>query len=81
MGQTGSYFYIGKDPAFAFGTGIPFGPNTRQQHAWFYHGGGNDLLNEFYATYKLYHLPFGGTGTQMGAGFARSSRAKPILSV
>jgi TRAP-type mannitol/chloroaromatic compound transport system substrate-binding protein len=44
MGHTGSYFYIGKDPSFAFGTGIPFGPNTRQQHAWFYHGGGNELL-------------------------------------
>jgi TRAP-type mannitol/chloroaromatic compound transport system substrate-binding protein len=79
MGQTGSYFYIGKDPAFAFGTGIPFGPNTRQQHAWFYHGGGNDLLNEFYATYKLYHLPFGGTGTQMGGWFRKELKSKADL--
>lgn len=75
MGQTGSYFYIGKDPAFAFGTGIPFGPNTRQQNAWFYQGGGNDLLNEFYATYKLYHLPSGGTGTQMGGWFRKEIRS------
>ena len=80
MGQTGSYFYIGKDPAFAFGTGIPFGPNTRQQNAWFYQGGGNDLLNEFYAGYKLYHLPSGGTGTQMGGWFRKEIRSKADLS-
>lgn len=80
MGQTGSYFYIGKDPAFAFGTGIPFGPNTRQQNAWFYQGGGNDLLNEFYAGYKLFHLPSGGTGTQMGGWFRKEIRSKADLN-
>lgn len=80
MGHTGSYFYIGKDPSFAFGTGIPFGPNTRQQHAWFYHGGGNNLLNEFYATYKLYHLPLGGTGTQMGGWFRKEIKSKADLA-
>jgi TRAP-type mannitol/chloroaromatic compound transport system substrate-binding protein len=80
MGHTGSYFYIGKDPSFAFGTGIPFGPNTRQQQAWFYHGGGNDLLNEFFATYKLYHLPLGGTGTQMGGWFRKEIKSKADLA-
>ncbi len=80
MGHTGSYFYIGKDPSFAFGTGIPFGPNTRQQQAWFYHGGGNELLNEFYATYKLYHLPLGGTGTQMGGWFRKEIKSKADLA-
>ena len=80
MGQTGSYFYIGKDPAFAFGTGVPFGPNTRQQNAWFYQGGGNDLLNEFFATYKLYHLPSGGTGTQMGGWFRKEIKSKADLA-
>ena len=79
MGQTASYFYIGKDPTFAFGTAIPFGPNTRQQNAWFYHAGGNDLLNEFYATYKLYHLPVGGTGTQMGGWFRKEIKSKADL--
>jgi len=79
MGQTGSYFYVGKDPAFAFGTGIPFGPNTRQLNAWLYQGGGNDLLNEFYATYKLYHLPSGGTGTQMGGWFRKEIKSSADL--
>src|SRR5512143_4045168 len=31
MGHTASYYYFGKDPTFAFGTAVPFGPNQRQQ--------------------------------------------------
>jgi TRAP-type mannitol/chloroaromatic compound transport system substrate-binding protein len=75
MGYTGSYFYMGKDPAFAFGTGIPFGPNSRQVNGWFYQGGGLDLLNEFYATYNLLNLPGGNTGTQMGGWFRREIKS------
>jgi hypothetical protein len=29
MGHTSSYYYFGKDPTFAFGTVVPFGPNQR----------------------------------------------------
>src|SRR3954471_5730540 len=36
MGHTASYYYVGKDPTFAFDTAIPFGLNTRQQNAWMY---------------------------------------------
>ena len=71
MGQTGSYFYIGKDTAFAFGTAVPWGLNSRQQSAWFYHGGGLELVNEFYAKHSLYGLPAGNTGTQMGGWFRK----------
>ena len=34
MGNSGSYYYIGKDLSFAFGTAVPFGLNTRQMNAW-----------------------------------------------
>jgi TRAP-type mannitol/chloroaromatic compound transport system substrate-binding protein len=34
MGHTALYYYFGKDPAFAFGTSIPFGMTTRQNNAW-----------------------------------------------
>ena len=34
MCHTASYYYVGKDPTFAFGTAIPFGLNARQQNAW-----------------------------------------------
>src|SRR6185369_10916938 len=43
MGHTASYYYVGKDPTFAFDTAIPFGLNTRQQNAWMYFGGGREL--------------------------------------
>ena len=39
-GHTATYYYVGKDPTFAFGTAIPFGLNCRQQNAWMHHGGG-----------------------------------------
>ena len=34
MCHTASYYYVGKDPTFAFGTAVPFGLNARQQNAW-----------------------------------------------
>ncbi|MGL4974521.1 MAG: TRAP transporter substrate-binding protein [Bosea sp. (in: a-proteobacteria)] len=69
--HTASYYYVGKDPTFAFGTAVPFGLNSRQQNAWMYHGGGMDLLNEFYKKYNIYALPGGNTGTQMGGWFRK----------
>ncbi len=67
--HTASYYYWGKDPTFAFATAVPFGLNSRMQNAWMYHGGGIDLMNEFFATHGLYALPAGNTGAQMGGWF------------
>ena len=55
--HTASYYYVGKDPTFAFGTAMPFGLNSRMQNAWLFEGGGMELLNEFYAKYNIYALP------------------------
>ncbi|MGL4489291.1 MAG: TRAP transporter substrate-binding protein [Rhizobiaceae bacterium] len=71
MCHTASYYYWGKEPTYALGTAIPFGLNNRQQNAWFYYGGGIDLMNEFYATQGLYSLPCGNTGAQMGGWFRK----------
>ena len=71
MAHTCSYYYFGKDPTFSIGTAVPFGLNSRQMNAWLYHGGGNDLLNEFYAKHNLYGLPGGNTGVQMGGWFRK----------
>src|SRR5499425_2452917 len=46
MGSTALYYYFGKDPAFTFGTALPFGLNARQINAWQVFGGGNELMNE-----------------------------------
>ena len=69
--HTASYYYWGKDPTFAFGTAVPFGLNYRMQNAWMYDGGGIDLMNEFYASYNIYGLPGGNTGTQMGGWYRK----------
>ena len=71
LAHTASYYYWGKDPVYAFGTSIPFGLNFRQQNAWFYHAGGNELMNEFYATQGLYGMVCGNTGAQMGGWYRK----------
>jgi TRAP-type mannitol/chloroaromatic compound transport system substrate-binding protein len=71
MAHTASYYYTDKDPAFAFGTTVPFGLNARQQNAWMYEGGGIDLLNELFAAHGVYGLPAGNTGAQMGGWFRK----------
>src|SRR5919107_4924014 len=63
--HTASYYYVGKDPTFAFGTAIPFGMNPRMEAAWMYQGGGNELLNDFYAKHGIFALPGGNTGVHM----------------
>ena len=61
-----SYYYTGKDKTFAFGTSVPFGMNARQMNAWILYGGGQKLLDEFYANYNVLSFLGGNTGTQMG---------------
>jgi TRAP-type mannitol/chloroaromatic compound transport system substrate-binding protein len=69
MCHTGSYYFVGKDLSFAFGTAMPFGLNARQQNAWIYHGGGQALLDQFYADYNMISFLGGNTGAQMGGWF------------
>jgi TRAP-type mannitol/chloroaromatic compound transport system substrate-binding protein len=71
MCHTSSYYYFGKDPTFAFGTAVPFGLNTRMQNAWMYHGGGMELMNDFYKKYNIIGFPAGNTGAQMGGWFRK----------
>jgi TRAP-type mannitol/chloroaromatic compound transport system substrate-binding protein len=71
LGNSASYYYIGKDLAFAFGTAVPFGLNTRQMNAWLTYGGGLDLLNELNGSYGVRALPFGNTTAQMGGWFRK----------
>jgi TRAP-type mannitol/chloroaromatic compound transport system substrate-binding protein len=74
MGHTASYYYVGKDPTFAFPTAIPWGLNPRMENAWMYHGGGMDLMNEFFAKHNMYGMPAGNTGTQMGGWYRKEMK-------
>jgi TRAP-type mannitol/chloroaromatic compound transport system substrate-binding protein len=78
--HTGAYYYIGKDPAFAFATNVPFGLNARQQDAWLFEGGGNDVLKPLFDQFNVVHFPFGSTGAQMGGFFRKPINAPADLN-
>jgi TRAP-type mannitol/chloroaromatic compound transport system substrate-binding protein len=80
MCHTASYYYFGKDPTFALSCAIPFGPNARMQNAWHYHGGGLDLINEFYKKFNIIAFPSGNTGAQMGGWFRKEIKDVGDLS-
>ena len=71
VGQSASYYYIGKNPALAFDTGVPFGLNARQQSAWLLGGGGLELLRPVFADFGVLNFPGGNTGVQMGGWFRK----------
>jgi TRAP-type mannitol/chloroaromatic compound transport system substrate-binding protein len=72
--HTCSYYYVGKDRAFAFGTAVPFGLNARQMNAWVYFGGGQKLLDDFYSNFNVVSFLGGNTGVQMGGWFRKEIR-------
>lgn len=71
IGHTASYYYFGKDPTFAFGTSVAFGPNQRLNQGWYTLGGGKEVLNEFFKKYNVHSLLVGNTGCQMGGWFRK----------
>src|SRR6267143_5177578 len=71
MSHTASYYYFGKDPTFAFGTAVAFGPNQRLNQGWYTLGGGKEVLNEFYGKYNVHSMLAGNTGCQMGGWFLK----------
>jgi len=70
-GHTAMYYYFGKNPAWAFGTAVPFGLNARQFNAWWYEGGGGRIYNEFAAKVGVTAFLCGNTGVQMGGWFRK----------
>ncbi|RCS24054.1 ABC transporter substrate-binding protein [Phyllobacterium salinisoli] len=69
--HTVAYYYWGKDPTWALAADVPFSLNARGRNAWQYHGGGIDLMNEFFHKQGLHALPGGNTGVQMGGWFRK----------
>jgi TRAP-type mannitol/chloroaromatic compound transport system substrate-binding protein len=72
--HTPTYFYVGKEPALGFGTGVPFGLNARQQHSWWHFADGGKIINEVMARLGAYSIPCGNSGTQMGGFFRKEIR-------
>jgi TRAP-type mannitol/chloroaromatic compound transport system substrate-binding protein len=75
MGQSASYYYVGKDPTFAFDCAVPFGLTSRQQTAWMDQGGGRELMREFFKGYGIINFMGGNTGTQMGGWYRKEIKS------
>ncbi len=70
IGHTAAYYYIGKSNLLGFATSVPFGLTAQQNNAWFYDGGGLELLQGMYAKkFGIIQFPAGNTGVQMGGWF------------
>ncbi len=74
MGNTALYYYWGKDPAFTFGTALPFGLNARQMSAWLRFAGGERAAQRASArTTTASASPPATPARRWAAGSARSS--------
>ena len=69
--HTLSTFFIGKNPAITFETGLPFGLNARQQFAWWRWGGGHELAREVFKPFGIVNFACGNTGVQMGGWYRK----------
>jgi TRAP-type mannitol/chloroaromatic compound transport system substrate-binding protein len=71
MGHSASYYWKGKDFNTMFFTTLPFGMTAPEQYAWFYYGGGMELMKKTYDQYGIMSFPGGNTGNQMGGWFRK----------
>jgi len=71
FGHTAPYYYLGKDPAHAFFTSVPFGLNVGQHNAWIHSGNGQALWDELNAQDNMIAFAAGNTGVQMGGWFRK----------
>jgi len=75
LGHTAPYYYFGKDAAFALGTAICFGMNTRQQNAWWHFGGGEQAMAPLFSDYGCKAILAGNTGCQMGGWYRKEIKS------
>ena len=71
MGHSASYYWKGKDINTLPFTSMPFGLTTPEQYAWFYQGGGMELMKKVYDNHGVLSYPGGSTGVQMGGWFKK----------
>lgn len=71
MAHTASYYWKGKDINLLPFTTMPFGMTAPEQYAWFYYGGGMELMEKAYAKHNILSYPGGNTGMQMGGWFRK----------
>ncbi|WP_298752767.1 TRAP transporter substrate-binding protein DctP [uncultured Arcobacter sp.] len=75
MGHSASYYFKGKDINTLPFTSMPFGLTAPEQYAWFYEGGGLELMQKVYAKHNVLSFPGGSTGVQMGGWFRKEIKS------
>lgn len=71
LGHSSSYYWKGKVPNTLYFSAMPFGMMSTEQYAWFYRGGGLELMQEVYAPHNLLSFPGGNSDIQMGGWFKK----------
>jgi TRAP-type mannitol/chloroaromatic compound transport system substrate-binding protein len=71
MAHSAAYYWKGKDINIFPFTTMPFGMTAPEQYAWFYHGGGMELMEKAYGNHNMLSFPGGNTGVQMGGWFRK----------
>ena len=75
LGHTATYYYFGKDPTFALCCSVCFGPNARQNNAYWHFGGGREATEPLFKEYGCIAMPAGNTGCQMGGWFRKEIKS------
>ena len=63
------YYWVGKHPAFAYFTAVPFGMTLPEHNAWIKYAGGQELWDKVSGEFGLKALMCGATGAQAGGWF------------
>ncbi|WP_038173692.1 MULTISPECIES: TRAP transporter substrate-binding protein [Vibrio] len=71
LGHSSSYYWKGKVPNTLYFSSMPFGMISTEQYAWFYRGGGMELMQKVYAPHNLLSFPGGNSDIQMGGWFKK----------
>jgi len=71
LGHSSSYYWKGKVPNTLYFSSMPFGMISTEQYAWFYRGGGMELMEKVYAPHNLLSFPGGNSDIQMGGWFKK----------
>ena len=79
MGHGASYYWIGKIPAAAFFTAVPFGMTSSGMSSWLMEAGGLELWRKLYEPHNIMPFPSGITNTQMAGWFKKEIKTKKSL--
>lgn len=71
MAHGSPYFWQGKDKAFHFFTGMPFGLFANEHMGWIWFGGGQQLWEKAYAPFGIQPFYCGSSGPQAGGWFRK----------